>query len=55
MNLLDNEEMLLILQQTLTKKRVLIVDRHAPARDSLRLMLAALGSLRCMAPAIRPK
>jgi DNA-binding NarL/FixJ family response regulator/Tfp pilus assembly protein PilF len=43
MNLLDNEEMLLILQQTLTKKRVLIVDRHAPARDSLRLMLAALG------------
>jgi len=43
MNLLDNEEMLLILQQTLTKKRVLIVDRYAPARDSLRLMLTALG------------
>ncbi len=43
MNPLDNEEMLLVLQQTLTKKRVLIVDRHAPARDSLRLMLAALG------------
>lgn len=40
---LDNEEMLLVLQQTLTKKRVLIVDRHSPARDSLRLMLAALG------------
>jgi len=40
---LDNEEMLLILQQSLTKKRVLIVDRHSPARDSLRLMLASLG------------
>jgi DNA-binding response OmpR family regulator/Tfp pilus assembly protein PilF len=35
--------MLLILQQTLSKKRVLIVDRNAPARDSLRLMLSALG------------
>lgn len=43
MNPLDNEDMLLVLQQTLTKKRVLIVDRHTPARDSLRLMLAALG------------
>lgn len=43
MNPLDNDEMLLVLQQTLTKKRVLIVDRHSPARDSLRLMLAALG------------
>lgn len=42
-NLLDNEEMLLVLQQSLTKKRVLIVDRHSPARDSLRLMLGALG------------
>lgn len=40
---LDNEEMLLVLQQSLTKKRVLIVDRHSPARDSLRLMLASLG------------
>lgn len=40
---LDNQEMLLVLQQSLTKKRVLIVDRHAPARDSLRLMLGALG------------
>ncbi len=40
---LDNEEMLLILQQSLTQKRVLIVDRHAPARDSLRVMLSALG------------
>lgn len=40
---LDNEEMLLVLQQSLTRKRVLIVDRHAPARDSLRLMLSALG------------
>lgn len=40
---LDNEDMLLILQQALTKKRVLIVDRHPPARDSLRLMLSALG------------
>jgi DNA-binding response OmpR family regulator len=35
--------MLLVLQQSLTKKRVLIVDRHSPARDSLRLMLGALG------------
>lgn len=43
MNPLDNDEMLLVLQLTLTKKRVLIVDRHSPARDSLRLMLAALG------------
>lgn len=40
---LDNEEMLLVLQQSLIKKRVLIVDRHSPARDSLRLMLGALG------------
>jgi DNA-binding response OmpR family regulator len=40
---LDNEEMLLVLQQALTKKRVLIVDRHAPARDALRLMLGALN------------
>ena len=40
---LDNEDMLLILQQTLNQKRVLIVDRHAPARDSLRQLLGALG------------
>lgn len=40
---LDNEEMLTVLQQSLTKKRVLIVDRNSPARDSLRLMLGALG------------
>lgn len=40
---LDNDEMLLVLHQSLTKKRVLIVDRHSPARDSLRLMLGALG------------
>ncbi|MFZ2266355.1 MAG: tetratricopeptide repeat protein [Azonexus sp.] len=43
MSALDNEEMLLVLHQSLTKKRVLIVDRHPPARESLRLMLAALG------------
>lgn len=43
MNPLDNEEMLLALQQTLTKKRVLIVDRHTPARDSMRLMLGTIG------------
>lgn len=43
MSALDNEEMLLVLQQSLTKKRVLIVDRHPPAREALRLMLAALG------------
>lgn len=40
---LDNDEMLLVLQQSLTKKRVLIVDRHPPARESLRLMLGNLG------------
>jgi CheY-like chemotaxis protein len=40
---LDNDEMLLVLQQSLTKKRVLIVDRHSPARESMRLMLGALG------------
>ena len=43
MSALDSEEMLLILQQSLTQKRVLIVDRHPPARDSLRIMLSALG------------
>ena len=40
---LDNAEMLLVLQQSLTQKRVLIVDRHPPARDSMRLMLGSLG------------
>lgn len=40
---LDNDEMLLVLQQSLTKKRVLIIDRHTQARDALRLMLGALG------------
>src|SRR5574343_24926 len=40
---LDNEEMLLVLQQSLTKKRVLIVDRHPPAREALRQLLGALG------------
>lgn len=43
MSVPDNEEMLLALQQSLTKKRVLIIDRHPPARESLRLMLVALG------------
>lgn len=43
MDALNNEEMLLILQQSLTSKRVLIIDRHPQARDSLRLMLSALG------------
>ena len=43
MSALDNEEMLQVLQQSLTKKRVLIIDRHPQARESLRLMLAALG------------
>lgn len=42
-NPLDNDEMLAALQQSLTKKRVLLVDRHPPARDALRLMLGALG------------
>ncbi|MDD2742070.1 MAG: response regulator [Rhodocyclaceae bacterium] len=40
---LDNEDMLLILQQSLIQKRVLIVDRHSPARDSLRQLLATMG------------
>jgi DNA-binding response OmpR family regulator len=40
---MDSDAMLRALQQALTKKRVLIVDRHSPARDSLRLMLSALG------------
>ena len=40
---LDNDDMLLVLQQSLTKKRVLIVDRHSPARDALRIMLGSLG------------
>ncbi|HOI53540.1 MAG TPA: response regulator, partial [Azonexus sp.] len=40
---LDDEEMLLVLQHSLTKKRVLLIDRHPPARDALRLMLGALG------------
>jgi len=31
------------LQKDLPRKRVLIVDRHSAARDSLRLMLSALG------------
>jgi CheY-like chemotaxis protein len=39
----DNEDMLYALRQSLSQKRVLIVDRHAPARDSLRQLLAALG------------
>lgn len=43
MDALDNEDMLLVLQHALTQKRVLIIDRHPPARDSMRLMLSALG------------
>ncbi|MCL2636331.1 MAG: response regulator, partial [Betaproteobacteria bacterium] len=43
MNPLDNEEMLLAVQQTLNKKQALIVDRHTPARDSLRQMLDVIG------------
>lgn len=42
-NALDNDDMLLVLQHSLAKKRVLLVDRHPPARDALRLMLGALG------------
>ncbi len=40
---LDSDEMLFALRHALTHKRVLIVDRHPPARDSLRLMLGVLG------------
>lgn len=43
MDALNNEEMLLVLQQSLKTKRVLIIDRHPPARDSLRIMLGNLG------------
>jgi tetratricopeptide (TPR) repeat protein len=43
MDALNNEEMLLILQQSLTTKRVLLIDRHPPARDALRMMLSTLG------------
>lgn len=43
MDALNSEEMLAVLQQALTSKRVLIIDRHSSARDSLRMMLAALG------------
>lgn len=43
MDALNNEEMLLLLQQSLTTKRVLIIDRHPQARDALRIMLAGLG------------
>lgn len=39
----DNDKMLAALQKSLHKKRVLIVDRHPAARESLRLMLAELG------------
>ena len=40
---LDYQDMLLVVQPSLSKKRVLIVDRHAPARDSLRATLHSLG------------
>ena len=40
---LDNDDMLLVLQQSLSQKRVLIVDRHAPAREALRQLLGSLG------------
>ena len=43
MSALDNDEMLLNMRQSLAKKRVLIVDRHPPARDALRIMLSSLG------------
>ena len=35
-------ELALQLQKELPRKRVLIVDRHPAARDSLRMMLSAL-------------
>lgn len=40
---IGSEEIALRLRNELPKKRVLIVDRHPAARDSLRLMLSALG------------
>lgn len=40
---LDYQDMLLIVQQSLSNKRVLIVDRRASARDSLRATLHSLG------------
>ena len=40
---LDYQDMLLIVQQSFSKKRILIVDRQVPTRDSLRAMLHNLG------------
>ena len=37
------EEMLQALQQTLGKKKVLIIDKNAPSRESLRLMFGTIG------------
>lgn len=37
------DEISLQLQKELPRKRVLVIDRHPAARDSLRLMLSALG------------
>lgn len=39
----NNDDMLQALQRSLGKKRVLIIDRNAPARESLRLMFGTLG------------
>ena len=40
---LDYQDMLLIVQPSLGKKRILIIDRHAPARDALRATLHSMG------------
>ena len=40
---LDYQDMLLVVQQSFGKKRVLIIDRHSAARDSLRATLHTLG------------
>lgn len=40
---MSTENMLLALHRTLHKLRVLLIDRNAPARESLRIMLSTLG------------
>lgn len=39
----NTADLLMAMQADLQKQRVLIIDRHPPARESLRLMLANLG------------
>ena len=43
MNANSSENMLLALHRTLHNKKVLIIDRNAPARESLRILFGNLG------------